>query len=63
MKVAYKVLQELKNGGRIAGRRRALNEVFEADESELHFLELEGVVEKVAPAAAKAAKAPSEAQA
>lgn len=49
----YEVLVEVKNGGRIAGRRRAVGDVVEMTASEAEFLALDGVIrEQPAPAPA-----------
>lgn len=59
----WKVKKELGHGGLIHGARRAKDDVFEAPETAMTFLALEGVVERVTtttpaakPAAPDAAK-------
>ena len=57
---SWRVIQELQNGGRIHGCRRALGEVFDAPESAVTFYVLEGLVEAVpAPVAATPAVKPA----
>lgn len=53
----WKVLVEPSHGGQIHGRRRAIGDVFQAPQTAMTFLELEGIVAKTDdPAAAPAPK-------
>lgn len=47
----YEVVADIKNGGSIAGRRRAKGEKVELTDGEAHFLELDGVIKRVEPVA------------
>lgn len=52
----YEVVIDIKNGGSIAGRRRAKGEKVELTDSEAYFLELDGVIKRVEPVAPVAVK-------
>lgn len=49
--VSYTVAKDIENGMRIAGKRRAKGDVFEADPRHMAFLLREGVIELTPPAA------------
>lgn len=52
--VNWTVVKDVLNGGRIAGARREKGDTFDAPESHMTFLELEGVVARTADLATAA---------